>query len=255
MGDAQAGQCAVDQRFGIVGAHAHARRPMQLHLAIPFEAPGEGRGQAGPVETVMFDQLRRIFRHAAALQVVGAGAGDTHHARQRRGHQPRIGQLPGAQHQVDLAQVQALHVDKTVDQLQLHVEAGIKQQEIGNHRCEMSPPERSRCVNTNQAFRSTAQGHRFGPGQAQFGDYPPCPFGKRQPRRRRAHRVGTANEQLAADGAFQAVDAPRHCRGRQGMTAGRCGKAAGFQHIQKQTQLFGQLIGIHVWLDACASLA
>jgi hypothetical protein len=39
------------------------------------------------------------------------------------------------------------------------------------------------------------------------------------------------------------------------MTAGRCGKAAGFQHIQKQAQLFGQLIGIHVWLDACASLA
>ncbi|MNF80421.1 hypothetical protein D3C84_626660 [compost metagenome] len=213
---------------------------MQLHLAIPFEAPRERWGQARPVETVMLDQLRRIIRHAAALQVVGAGAGNAHHARQRRGHQPGIGQLPGTQYQIDLAQVQALHIDEAVDQLQLHVEAGIEQQKIGNHRCQVAPSEGGRSINANQAFRRTAQGHRLGPGQAQFGDNSPCAFGECQPCRRSAHRMSAANEQLAANGALQAVDAPRHRRRRQWMTAGRCGEAAGFQYVEKQAQLLGQ---------------
>lgn len=53
--------------------------------------------QAVPVESVVFHQLCRLGRHAATPQIIRAGVCDTHHARQWSGHQPVIGQLPGAQ--------------------------------------------------------------------------------------------------------------------------------------------------------------
>ncbi|MNL50830.1 hypothetical protein D3C87_1738780 [compost metagenome] len=114
--------------------------------------------------------------------------------------------MPGAQHQIDLAQVQALHVNETVDQVKLHIEAGIEHQKIGNYRRQVSPAKRGRGIDTNQAFGCAAQRHRFGPGQTQFRDDAPRALGKRQPRGRSAYRMGTANEQLTADRAFQAID-------------------------------------------------
>ncbi|MCY1441771.1 hypothetical protein D9M71_581050 [compost metagenome] len=169
--------------------------------------------------------------------------------------------MPGAQHQIDLAEVQALHVDEAVDQVQLHIEPGVEHQEIGNHRCQVPATKGCRRIDTNQAFRRAAQGHRLGPGQAQFGDDPPCALGKGQSRRRGAYRMRAAQEQLTADRAFQAVDTPCHGRRGQRMTARGGGKTAGFQHVEEQGQLVGQLIGVHgrfvlvrIWHSHCALL-
>ncbi|MNG32254.1 hypothetical protein D3C84_1182180 [compost metagenome] len=82
----------------------------------------------------------------------------------------------------------------------------------------MAATEGGRGIDTNQAFRRTAQGYRLGSGEAQFGDDPSCAFGKCQSRRCRAHRMGAANEQLAADRALQAVDATGYRRRGQGVT-------------------------------------
>ena len=156
--------------------------------------------------------------------------------------------MPGAQHQVDLAQVGALHVDEAVDQVQLHIQARVTGEEVGNRRCQMSATESRWRVNPDQPLGSVAQGHGLGAGQAQFGDDPPGPFGERQTGGRGPDRMGAANEQAAADRTFQAVDPPRHGGRGQRVEAGGGGKAAGFQDIQKQAELIGQRLGIHRYL-------
>ncbi|MNI33546.1 hypothetical protein D3C73_875030 [compost metagenome] len=261
MGNPQTGERAAHQRLGIIGAHADACRAMQMQLSISLEAPGEWRGQAIPVEPVVFDQLRRVSRHATTFQVVGAGARNTHHARQWCGDKAGIGHLSGTQHQIDLAQVQPLHVDKAVDQVQLYVEAGVEHQKIGNHRRQVSTPECGGGIDADQAFRRAAQGHSFGAGQLQLRHNPPRPFSKGKASGCGAHGMGAANEQLAANSGFQAVDAPCHRRRRQRMTARGRREAASFKDIEKKPELSGQLRGVHVsvllvriWHSHCALL-
>ena len=208
----------------------------------------------------MLAQFARVGRGATAFQVGRTGAGDAHDTGQGRGDQPCIDDMPGAQHQVDLAQVRALHIDKAVDQMQVHIQSGVNVQEVGNHRRQVPATERCRCIHANQPFRRMTQGSGLCPCQLQLADNPPCPFGEGQARRGRHHRVGAALEQAAAHRAFQAVDAPRHRRGCQRMATCCGGKAARFQYIQKQAQLIGQRIGIHRyalmrdWHSHCALL-
>ena len=148
-------------------------------------------------------------------------------------------------YQVNLAQVRALHIHKAVDQVQVHVQPRIHIEEVGDHRRQVPAPKRCRRIHSDQALRRMAQGHRFGPRQLQFTDNPSRPLGKCQPSRGRHHGVGAALEQAAAHGVFQAVDTPRHRRGRQGMAARGGGKAAAFQYIEEQAQLVGQGIRVH----------
>ncbi|MNQ50441.1 hypothetical protein D3C85_643860 [compost metagenome] len=155
-------------------------------------------------------QLPRMAGCTATLEVGRAGAGNPHHAGQRGGDHACVCHLPGAQYQIDLAQVRAVHVDEAVDQVQLHVQPGVQPQEIGDHRCQVPSSEGSGRVDPDQAFRRAAHGCGLGAGQAQFADDPPCPLGKRQPGGRGTHGVGTAYEQLAAEGVLQAVYAPGH---------------------------------------------
>ncbi|MCY1419751.1 hypothetical protein D9M71_353470 [compost metagenome] len=209
------------------------------------EAPGERRRQAVPVQAVVPGQFAGADRYAAAGQVGGAGAGDAYHVGQRRGHQPGVGQGAGAQHQVDLAEVAAVQVDEAVDQAQLHVQAWVGHQEIGDGRGQVAAAERGGGVDADQAFGGVAQRHGFGPGQAQFLDDAPGPFGKGIARGRGAHGVGAAGEQTAAHGVFQVVDAPCYRRRGQRVATGGGRKAAGFQHIEEQAQLVGQGIGVH----------
>ncbi|MNV85779.1 hypothetical protein D3C71_1797570 [compost metagenome] len=72
----------------------------------------------------------------------------------------------------------------------------------------MPPAKRGRSIDSNQTFRRATERNRFSTGQTQFRDDAPRALGKRQSRRRGAYRVCTANEQLTADRAFQAIDTP-----------------------------------------------
>ncbi|MCY1441803.1 hypothetical protein D9M71_581390 [compost metagenome] len=149
MGYPQAGEGAEQQGFGIVGGHAHARGAVQAGLPGHTEAPGERRRQAVPVQPVMPGQFAGAGGDAAAGQVGGAGAGNAHHVGERCGDQTGVGQRAGAQHQVDLAQVAALQVDKAVDQPQLHVQARVGHQEVGNGRGQVAAAKRGRGVDAD----------------------------------------------------------------------------------------------------------
>ncbi|MNP20040.1 hypothetical protein D3C76_1125970 [compost metagenome] len=193
----------------------------------------------------MLGQLRRAGGNPAGRQVSRAGTGNTHHVGQGRGHQTGIGQGTCAQHQIDFAQVRAVQVDKAVDQAQLHIEPGVGHQKVGDGRSQMAAAERCRRVDADQALRGIAQRHCLGARQAQFFDDAPGPFGKGVACRCRTHGVGAAYEQAAADSIFQGIDAPCHGGWGQWMAAGGGGKATGFQYIQKQTELFGEGVGVH----------
>ncbi len=168
--DTQAGQGTGEQGFGVVGAHADALRAIGGATPVQFEAPGEDRRQAIPVQAVVFAEVSRMGRRATVFQVGRAGTGNTHDAGQRRGDQPGVDDMPGTQHQIDLTQVRALHVHEAVDQMQVHIQPRVDVQEVGDHRRQMPSTERRRRVHANQAFRRMAQGHRFRPCQLQLGD-------------------------------------------------------------------------------------
>ncbi len=178
-------------------------------------------------------------------QVLRAGADHPHHRRQRSGHQAAVGQRAGAQHQVDLAEMFALQVDEAADQAQLHVEAGVGLEEVGDRRGQVAAAEGHRRIDTDQALRRGAQGHRFGTGQAQFGDDPPGAVGEGQAGRRGAHRMGGAHQQGAADGAFQGVHPARHGGRGERVLARSGGEAAAIEDIEVENELFAEGIGQH----------
>src|SRR5262249_55035675 len=76
--DPQAGDCRVDREAG-GAADADEKRPRRVdpdHLAIARELPGrrDAAGKAAP-KAGMAEQLARVRRAAAALEVVGRGGG------------------------------------------------------------------------------------------------------------------------------------------------------------------------------------
>ena len=138
-----------------------------------------------------------------------------------------------------------MQVDETVDQAQLHVQARIGHQEIGDCRRQVTAAKGRWGIDADQAFRGTAQRNGLGAGQAQLFENAPGAFGEGIAGRGGAYGMGAAGEQAATDGALQVVDAPSHGGRGQWMAASRSRKAPALQHIKKQAQLVGQGIGVH----------
>lgn len=74
-----------------------------------------------------------------------------------------------------------MQVDEAVDQAQLHVQARVGHQEVGNRRRQVAAAECGGGIDADQALGRIAQRHRFGAGQAQFFDDAPGPFGNAWP--------------------------------------------------------------------------
>src|SRR3990167_588644 len=239
VGDAQAGEGAEQQGFGVVGGHAQAFRSADLQLAVDLEAPGVGWRQAVPVEAVVLDQCAGRTRHDAPRQVTRAGADHPHQRREGGGDQAGVGQRADAQHQVDFAEVGAVQVDEAVDQAQLYIQPRIGDEKFGNRRCQVAPAEWRWRVDADQALWRAAQRYGLGTGQVQLREDAPGALGKGLSRRGGAYRVGAATEQAAAERALQGIDPSGHGRRGERMAPGGGGEAAAFQYVEKQAELVG----------------